>query len=307
MGPGGPSDELLRALAAARRRWLGRAGVVGVAAGLKLVGGRPTETIAVQFLVERKLRRPRRPVPRFLRGRDPGGRPVPGARIPTDVIGVGRPALACRAGGSVRAAGERGSIALAFRDKAGGGASWILTCAHVAGDLERSPPIEPELLDREGRRLATVVKNTVAEGDAVEFDLALARVDRAALPIDDLAVEGGGRLAGWLEAEDIEPGAALEAAVASGRRRGPVVSLAAEILAVLDGRRYLVRNLFGLLAEVRPGDSGGLVHDGRGRAAGIVVARSEGGLAWWQPLRPALESLNRSSPRTGVRPFKKGI
>jgi hypothetical protein len=232
-------------------------------------------------------------------------------RIPTDVIAVRPPRFACGAGGRLRAFGERGSIALLFRDKArgaGGGEAgvYLLTCAHVAGDLERSPPLSP-LLWIEGRPgpFAVVLKNSVAREGIVEYDAALARVAEPALPVPDLALVGGGRISGWLEPEDLELGLELELCAASGRRRGELESIAGEFEVRLDGRPYRVRNLCGLRAPVKDGDSGGLVHR-RGRAAGMIVARSPGGFAWWQPLRPGLEHLNRSRPRTGVRPFAAG-
>jgi hypothetical protein len=272
-----------RAVAAARRRRLGRAGVVGVAWGFKWKGGVRTDVLAVHFLVERKLRRPAKALPRSILG------------IPTDVIEVGRPAFACRAGSPVRAGGERGTIALAFRP-------FLLTCAHVAGDLERSPPIDPVLRDRRRRPIATVIKNTVGRRGVVEYDLAVAEV-LDGVRIANLGIAGGGRLREWLDPGDLEPGMTLRVAAASGRRQGEVVSLAAEVLVRLDGTLYRVRNLASLRLDVEEGDSGGLVHAGR-RAAGIVVARSPGGLAWWQPLRPALEHLDLCSPRTCLRPFR---
>jgi len=282
--------------------------VVGIAAGFKFRGGRRAGAPAVQFFVERKVSRPPRALPGFVLSRDARGRAIRSSRIPTDVIAARSPRFTCGSGASLRAFGERGSLALLFRDRSGGAdrpsrATYLLTCAHVAGDLERSPPLSPAL--RLGERpevFARVLKNCLAARGVVEYDVALAEVVEGALPVRDLEIRGGGRVAGWLDPGEILLGSDLELSAASGRRRGPLESIAGEFLVYLDGRPYRVQNLWGLRVEVRDGDSGGLVHR-RGRAAGMVVARSSGGFAWWQPLRPALLHLNGCRPRTRVQPF----
>jgi len=299
------------ALEAAKRRYRSVPGVLGVAGGIKLLRGKPTGEWAVLFFVDRKLRRPSRRLPRFVYGRDGRGKLLRPVRIPTDVIATGVSRFACGAGRTIHAAGERGAMTLLFRDRAGGdsragkGAFYLLTCAHVAGDLERSPPLSRNLrVDRPPGEspFAVVIKNTVARRGVVEYDAALARVCREALPVPDLAVERGGRITGWLQPGDLAVGMELELCCPSGRRRGKLFSLSGDMVVYLDGRPYRVRNLHGLATGVQSGDSGGLVRL-RGRAAGMVVARSPRGYTWWQPLPPALEFLNRLLPRTGVRPF----
>lgn len=298
--------ELREALEAARRLYSSFPNVTGSAAGLKRRRGRRAGGPAIIFFVRRKVSRPRRRLPRSVFGRDSRGRILRSIRFPTDVIEVGSPAFACGAGGRIRAFGERGSISMLFRDKdpGGAGAHYLITCAHVAGDLERSPPVSPELRLEGGGAgpFARVMKNTVARRGIVEYDAALARISRESLPVSDLSIEGGGRIRGWLDAGDLRLGMELEVSAPSGRRRGTVDSLAGELLVRLDGRLYRVRNLLGLRIPVCDGDSGGLVHD-RGLAAGMVVARSYRGYTWWQPLGPALDLLNRLRPRTAVSPF----
>ena len=295
--------EAARALRCAQARYLAWPGVLGVAWGLKFQRGRSTGILGVQFWVRRKVRRPVRPLPRHVLGRAGSGRALRGIRFPTDVIETAPLRFACGAGSGLRAFGQRGTAALIFRDRSGGQAgapapACLVTCAHAAGGLERSPPLAPELRI-EGpdgpRPFAVVLKNTTARRGTVEFDAALARILEAALPVPDLRIAGGGRILGLLREEDLEPGMVLDVACASGRRRGDLVSLAGEFRVLLNGRAYRVRNLFGLRIAVRPGDSGGLVHR-RGLAAGILVARSPGGLAWWQPLGGALEALRRLQP-----------
>ncbi len=302
---------LALALRAAMERYRGHPDVLGIALGFKYRKGKRAGGPAVQFFVRRKFRAPSRRLPRFVLGRGRGMEVLRSVRIPTDVVAIPPPRPACGAGTGIRAFGERGSIALLFRDRgpdAPGGASYMVTCAHVAGSLDRSPPLSPELrlAGRPGAGpFAVVIKNTVAEGGVGEYDAALARISDGALPVPDLTIEGGGRIAGWLEEEDLELGMTLEMSCASGRRRGVLESLSGEFLIRLDGRPCRMRNLYGLRAAVRDGDSGGLVH-ARGRAAGMVVARSVGGgltLTLWQPLKPALTVLNRLRPRTDVRPF----
>jgi len=283
--------------------------VVGVAAGFKFRRGRRAGAPAVQFFVERKTPRPARALPRFVFGRDARGRPIRSSRIPTDVIAVRAPRFACGSGAVLRAFGERGTLTLLFRDRSGASdprTFYLLTCAHVAGDLERSPPLSPQLrLAGRPEVFARVLKNSRAAGGVVEFDVALARVAEEALPVRELEIRSGEPIAGWIDPQDLVLGADLELSAASGRRRGPLESMSGEFLVSLDGRPYRVGNLWGLRVGVREGDSGGLIHR-RGRAAGILVARSSGGFAWWQPLRAALVHLNACPPRTRARPFAEG-
>jgi hypothetical protein len=236
----------------------------------------------------------------YARGR--GGAIDRRRRIPTDVIALGRVRFACAAGTRLDAAGERGTLTLLFRNRPDG-KTYALTCAHVAGDLLRSPPADPRLRSRCCRRrvFATTIASSVAAGRAVDWDVAIARVESACTPQPALRVAGSKRALRRLRpAAGILPGRFVACAASrSGRFRALVASDARALRVRLDGVEYRVRNLFLLRARVLPGDSGGLVFDGD-EAIGILVATAgEGapGFGLFQPLAGAFAHVAR---RAGI-------
>ncbi len=292
---------LQRTAAACRRSYLRRAKVLDVGVGLKFRAGRlADEGLCVQFCVRRKIRRPgARRLPRFVYARRRGGEIERGRRIPTDVVVVRRPRFACGAGTRLEAPGELGTLTLLFRNRPDG-AFYLLTCAHVAGSLERSPPADPRLESEccRAAAFATTVANSTAQRGVVDFDLAIARLERACTPQPVRRVAGSrARLRRLRPAAAIFPGAPVECATARSGRFPAVVASDARALRVrLDGTAYLVRNLFLIQARLLPGDSGGLVFAGD-EAIGTLVATAGDdapdhvGWGLFQPLEGALEDL----------------
>jgi hypothetical protein len=290
-----------RAAAACRRRYLGYRNVLDLGVGPKFRAGRLAEAgLCVQFCVRRKLRRPgAERLPRFVYARRRDGRIDRRRRIPTDVVVVRDARFACGAGTRLEAPGELGTLTLLFRNRPDG-RFYLLTCAHVAGSLEHSPPLDPRLESPccRGRTFATTVANSVAERGAVDFDVALARLEPACTPRPVRRVDGSRvRLQRLRPAAAILPGARVECAAARSGRFSAVVASDARALGVrLDGIRYLVRNLHLIQAPLRPGDSGGLVFDGD-EAIGILVALAGGdapghvGWGLFQPLARAVAHL----------------
>jgi len=311
--PGSSERGLLRRTAAAcRRRYLGWPNVLDVGVGLKFRSGRlGDENPCVQFCVRRKLRRPAHRLPRFVYARRRDGKIDRRRRIPTDVVVVRSPRFACGAGTRLEAPGELGTLTLLFRNRPDGG-YYLLTCAHVAGSLERSPPPDPRLESEccRGAPFATTVANSVAERGAVAFDVAIGRLERACTPRPVRRVEGSRtRLRRLRPAAAIFPGARVDCATARSGAFSAVVASDARALRVrLDGTAYLVRNLFLIQARLLPGDSGGLVFD-REEAIGILVALAgddaPGHVGWglFQPLEGAIQHL---ADRCGfpLRPFE---
>lgn len=290
---------LRRAAAAARRSYLGRPGVLAVGWGLKYTGGVEVEgVLCVQFLVRLKRRRVASPLPRHVFARRRDGSVDRSRRFPTDVIELRGVRFACESGSPLDVVGESGTATLIFRNRAEPARPfYLITCAHVAGDLRRSPPADPEIESRcdDGRRLAAeTVVNSIARGERVQYDVALARITRPCESMVEHTVAGSAeRLSSFLPAGDIHPGLQLDCAfgvsnllttkVASGRYTLPLL---------LDGDEYRVGNLHLMDRGPRPGDSGGLLYDGA-EAAGILVAMSETGFGLFQPLEAAVRYLDR--------------
>jgi hypothetical protein len=290
---------LRRTAAACRRRYRGRRDVLDVGVGVKYRRGRRCdEGLCVQFCVSRKLRRPgRRRLPRFVYARRRDGTPDRRRRIPTDVVVVRDARFACGAGTLLEAPGETGTLTLLFRN-APERRFYLLTCAHVAGSLESSPPADPRLESGccPGGALATTVVNAVAERGTVAWDVALARLEARCTPQPERRVDGSRTALRRLRApQAILPGAPVECATARSGRFAAVVASDARTLRIrLDRAVYRVRNLFLLEARPLPGDSGGLVFDGD-EAVGILVAgdAAPGNSGWglFQPLAGAIAHL----------------
>ena len=293
--PGAPRERaaLRRAADACRRRYAGYPNVIGVGTGLKYVGGRARDLLCVQFYVRRKVARPGEGrLPRFVWARRRDGSIVRSRRVPTDVIELRRLGFACRSGEPVEALGEAGALTLLFRNKAPGAARhYVLTCAHVAGDVRQSPPVEPALESAccaRGRLLARTLANATHAGGTLAYDIAVAEVAPACLPQPELRVVGSARpLRRFLRGAEIAPGLGVSCAFpVSNAAGGTVASDRVALPLRLDGREYTVENLFLLGADARPGDSGGLVYEGEA-AIGILVGRAEG----WSVFQPLDEAF----------------
>jgi hypothetical protein len=293
--------ELRRAGDAARKRYRGHRNVLDVGVGLKFEAGAPVaDQLCIQFCVSRKTRaRGRSRLPRFVYARRRDGSVDRRRRVPTDVVVVKAPRFACAAGSRLDAPGEFGTETLLFRN-ASDGLYYLVTCAHVAGDLHQSPPADPRLdcACCPGTQFATTVLNSVHEGGIVQWDVALARLEPACTPQPVLRIEGSpGSLRRLRPQVEIVPGAWVECATArSGVFPARVASDARAFHLILDGTEYLVRNLLLMQAQPAPGDSGGLVHvddEAVGILVGVAGDDAPGSQGWglFQPLEGALDHL----------------
>jgi hypothetical protein len=311
-------DELKRATEAATGRYREYPNVVGVAASTKISAGTPTTLRCVQFLVSQKTNDASPRLPAYVCGRHPDGTVDRTCRFPTDVVEVGFPRFACGAGARVEGTGSRGTIAIFFRNKAkeDSGSFYLVTCAHVTGELDNSPPTEGWLASPACSPLelfAEVIKAGTRRGDSIEYDIALARVtdparmhegDERLDQFDARVVEAGIVLTEFFPEDAIRPSLRVECQLAeSGTRSATVRSYAGTVLIEIKGRRCWIRNACLIDVRVRPGDSGGIVYTDSA-AVGMIFARSSrGGLAWFHPLQSAMAYLDSMDPIFAVQCF----
>lgn len=265
--------------------------------------GRVEGVACIQFFVSRKLRRvpPHRRLPGFVYARLPDGGVDRRRKVPTDVIPVGSiHAAGCGAGSQLDSNVDHGLITLIFRNKAEpGNVFYLLSCAHVAGDPGRSPPAYPELnSDCSGATpFAVTIVNSTAAGGEMAYDIALARLQDAALPVEELQVRDESfSLDAFLPVQSIQQGLAVSAVLRNYSTRGSVDSLDATAVVNYGAGTFLVHNLYGVNVAAQKGDSGGLVYS-ESQAVGLVVAASPQGWLWFQPLESAVTFLNAISPR----------
>src|SRR5664280_1279319 len=250
----------------------------------------------IQFFVSRKVQtlRAARRLPQFLYSTARGGRR---RRISTDVIPVGRiQAATCGAGSTLDANRDHGLITLIFRNKVPQSREFFLiSCAHVAGNMRRSPPSFNELTSASSSAIpfARTLALSTAQGDEIEYDIALAKIEAAALPLPELRVTGTNQaLRSFLPLRSIQPGLGVNAALQRGRAHGTVDTMHASADVRYAGATFRVHNLFGLNLPAGRGDSGGLVYRAS-QAVGIVVAASPLGWLWFQPLELAVNFLSK--------------
>jgi hypothetical protein len=300
---------LARTQDAAKRNYLKRSDVVGVSVGTKFSNGLPTQQVSIQFFVVQKSSEfPReRALPAFIYGRAEDGGIDHSVRIPTDVIEVGAIDFSCGGGSQVNAPGERGTITLIFQNKVqSDNRFFLLTCAHVAGDVLRSPPGNPELRAtcQNEELLAMTIKNSTQKRGSVEYDIALAEIDGTSPSLVDRLVVGDNiQLDGFIQQRKLRPSLGVRCMLAMSKHRlGNIHSCAGAVIAWLDNRRYTLHNVYMIQTLVQPGDSGGIVYTGT-KAVGFIVARSPQGWAWFQPLEPAIKYLSRIEPKFPLLPF----
>lgn len=175
---------------------------------------------------------------------------------------------------------------------------YLVSCAHVAGDVQRSPPAYPELTcdDSSAGPFARTLVNSTVVGDSLNYDIALAKLEEGALPVAELRVRGErAALASFLPQRRLQPGVGVRATLSNRTARGTVETVHASASIAYGNRTYDVHNLCGANIDASPGDSGGLVYR-NSEAVGIVVAASPEGWLWFQPLESAIEFLNTISP-----------
>ena len=300
-----PADMLAATLAACRKSYHHYPNVVGVGAGLKFTGGQVCDqTPCIHFYVSHK--RPGLPrgiqLPQFVHVRTAAGRLDRSRRILTDVIPVGASRFAQQSGTEILNTGNAGTITLVFNNLAEAGTpSYLITCAHVVGDLVRSPPIHPVVRHRSGSDLATTVACASASQGVVEYDIALARLLHNCTAEQVLGIAGtAAKISRFQPASGIQPGLEVACAFPVSRlTRAVVASTRTELPIRMNNREFLVRNLFLLNQRVMRGDSGGLLYRD-GVAVGILVAMSDEGLGLFQPLEEACQFLQQLST-TAIR------
>jgi hypothetical protein len=308
--PGKKTELLARVREAAERIYLNRPGVVGVSAGTKFRAGQPTDEVCIQFFVVQKLRGlpSNKSLPVFLCGRKKGGVIDRSVRIKTDVIEVGVVEFSCGGGSLTRAQNEQGTITLIFRNKvAGDNRFLLLTCAHVAGDVAYSPPLNQELqIHRQtgGLLSATTLKNSTHNNGTMEYDIAIARIDDV-FPDDHdrFVIQDNIQLDDFLPQDQLNPFLSVKCMLGvSGLLQGQIHSYAGAVKVSLHNRWYTLRNVFVIDRSVQHGDSGGIVYADT-KAIGLIVARSPEGWAWFQPLEPAIKHLSETEPKFPLRVF----
>ena len=307
--------ELLAVRHAAHRRYHSYPNVLGVGIGTKFQRRSPNAPFArrirdltcIQFFVTRKRKGipPRHRLPGFVYHRFPDGRVDRRRKIPTDVIPVGGMRAACGAGSPLSCNGDRGLITLIFRNQVEAGKPfYLISCAHVVGDMGRSPPACDAVTteDSTAALFARTVVTSTAEAGVVAYDIGLARIQDGILPLREMRIrDEAAPLDSLLPLRSIQQGLGVTAVLKNCSRHGTVDSLHAAADVSYGGETFLVENLFGINVAASTGDSGGLIH-ADARAVGIVVATSPGGWLWFQPLESALLFLNGISP-VGIRVF----
>lgn len=307
---------LLRVKHFALRRYGSYPNVLGVGIGTKFKRHRRASVssrrighvTSIQFFVSRKRQTliPRHRLPSFVYHRFPNERIDRRRKIPTDVIPVGRIHAACGAGSHLDSNRDHGLITLIFRNQAESGKPFhLISCAHVVGDLHRSPPAYVELTSdcSTAEPFARTRFNSTADTGEVTYDIAMARIDDSALPLKELRVRDETfSLNSFFPLRLIQPGLGVSVVLRNYSSHGAVDSLHASASVSYGSETFLLHNLFGVNVPAAKGDSGGLIYKDT-QAVGIVVAASPRDWLWFQPLQSAISFLEKTA-RVGIRPFK---
>ncbi|MDI1279424.1 hypothetical protein [Methylobacter sp.] len=295
-------DMLLRASEACKRRYGKYPNVIGIGVGQEFTHGSPlANNLCIHFYVTQKFSEiTLKKLPRFVYARTPDGKIDRSIKINTDVIELKKLSLVCKAGTEIGVIGEAGTITIIFRNKILGSSDfYLVTCAHVAGNLRQSPPTDPSINSsccNSNTILASTIVNSTQQQGNVFYDIALAKIIPECTPQPELQViESSVVLQRFLPSNEIRIGMQISCAFPiSNVQSATVSSLRTSLPVIVDGREYLFNNLFLIDRMPREGDSGGLLYDGTD-AIGILVAKSEGwGL--FQPLGEAFEHLQEISP-----------
>lgn len=291
------STDTKSLLAACKRNYGHSKNVLSVGFGIKYKNGKQINSYpALHFYVRKKLKRPGRPLPQYVFGRSKKGKILRGVRIETDVIELKNLQFACKAGTEIEVIGERGTITLLFRNKSlNSNDFYLLTCAHVAGTVDQSPPSDPTVRSSccSFSPLANTVANSTEKAGVVDYDIALARLNSACEPQPDCEIIGESiPVSRFLNAEEIRPGQTVECVFpVSNISTANIASYRTDLPLILDHREYIVKNLFLIDRPPRPGDSGGLLYADNA-AVGILVGLSDGwGL--FQPIGEAFAHLKK--------------
>lgn len=303
-----PPEVLEATVAACRKRYGHYPNVIGIGSGLKLIKGQVLfdnneeidTTACIHFYVRHKVQDipSGSRLPHFVYARTAEDTIDRTWRIPTDVVNIGSVQFAQKSGTAIFPTGKSGAITLVFQNLTGSRRSYyLITCAHVVGNLMQSPPTDPLICDQSGAHLATTVANATTLQGTVTYDIALARLFINCAPGDDLCIEGTEtKISGFLSPSQIRPGLQVDCAFpVSNVLTAMVVSDRITLPIVLDGIECHVSNLFLINHAAQQGDSGGLLYSDE-LAAGILVAMSDEGWGLFHPLEEAFEHLQDISP-----------
>ena len=306
------NQELIRAKRAARRLYRNYPNVVGISTGTKYVKSAATDDhTSIQFYVRGKgfpKNRKRKELPRFVYGRFKNGKVNRKLRFTTDVIEVGRVRMVCGAGSpissSIGLTRQDGTITFLFKNKTKADNNYyVVSCAHVIGDIDGQSdiPVELESECRPGiTPFATTIFSSVENHNLVEYDIAIARINSACLPLPDLKIMGtDASIRSFMPKDQIIPSLPVSCMMpVSNAESGVVSSYGGWVKIEYRKRIYEVENAWMVKADsrVREGDSGGLIYDGN-TAIGIVFAASKsgGGWAWFHPLIDAFEYVRKNA------------
>jgi len=294
-----PREILDATVKACRARYARYPNMIDVGSGLKFRGGQHIgSTCCVHFYVRSKLRTLPSGIrlPRFVYARTPEGEIDYSRRVPTDVVELRDLRFAQKSGTEVFVIGESGTITMVFANLAEPASpQYLLTCAHVVGDLRQSPPVDPTIRDQSGVLLAATIANATEVHGAVSYDIALARLLGGCAPGTALGIVGTQqKLACFMPSSQIRPGLQVDCAFpVSNVQTATVASHRTTLPLVLDGRECSVRNLFLINRAPRLGDSGGLIYSD-GAAVGILVGMSNC-FGLFHPLEEAFDYLQQVS------------
>ena len=193
-------EELIRAKQAALRLYRDYPNVVGISTGTKYVEKTATEDHASIHFYVRKKEFPENDknnvLPRFVYGRFKNGKVNRKLRFTTDVIEVGRVRMVCGAGSrissSIGLTRQNGTMTFVFKNKLGSDNQYyVVSCAHVIGNIDGQSDI-PIIVESESRPgitpFAATLFSSTQHDQRVEYDIAIAQIDSACLPMRDLEI-----------------------------------------------------------------------------------------------------------------------
>jgi hypothetical protein len=301
-----PAEELIRVGRAALRLYKRYPNVIGISTGTKYVKRLATNNhVSIQFYVRKKGFSKNwkiKALPRFMYGRFKDGKVNRKLRFTTDVIEVGRVRMVCGAGSpissSIGLTRQNGTMSFVFRNKAESNSNhYVLSCAHVIGNIDEpgdlSVVVESEMRP-ESVPFATTLFSGAQVGQVVKYDIAIAQVNSACLPMRDLEIVGTDvGIRSFMPKNQIIPSLPIRCMLpVSNAEKGTVESHAGSVSIEYRKGIYEVQNAWMVKVNkrVRVGDSGGIIYVD-GTAVGIVFAASDSdeGWAWFHPFIDAFE------------------
>jgi hypothetical protein len=299
--------ELEKTIEICRKKYGRYPNVIGVGGGLKFVENHiADEKPCIHFYVSQKAEASklrRGTLPKYVYARFADGSINYSKKIPTDVISVKGLKLACKAGMKVRAIGESGVITLLFRNKASGETEnyYAITCAHVAGDVLRTPPVNPTLESAccdNNSGLGVTVVNSTQNSRHLTYDIALAQITEGCTPQPELEIDGSSvKIKRFLPSRMIRTSMTLACAFpVSNIVSAKVAGFRVTLPIAVDQIVYQVENLFMIDRTPQPGDSGGLLYRDSD-AVGILVAVADN-FGYFQPLGEAFEHITKRLGKT---------